>query len=296
MDAGQKMDIQVARDGRAVVPVIPPAEGPGGVERAFGGVAEEAVPVDGFLAGVERDGVLPGADGRVAIVASLDRIDGADGAVGDQLASLVVEDRAGVLAADLEDSAGLFLGGDDVVPLGHLVDHGFLAIDGLAGLHRINGHPRVPVVRHADEDGVDIVAVQDLAVVDIHIDILAVDFLGVYATAVVDVGRGDQFDPRNLERGVRVDEADDAHADGGDLEAFVRACRLRGSRSSLELEHLIGEGVRRQWGHGGGGGHGLQEGTARARSGCGHRNALPGALADRGPADPSARPATLDPL
>ena len=71
VDAGQQVDEQVARDGRAVVPVVPPAEEPRSASKGrFGRVAEEAVPVDRLRRGVGRDRVLPGADGRVAVVAA----------------------------------------------------------------------------------------------------------------------------------------------------------------------------------------------------------------------------------
>ena len=78
MDPGEQVDEQVAGDGRAVVPVVPPAEEPDGVERALGRVAQEAVPVDRLGRGVGRDRVLPGADVRVAVVPRLDRVDLAD--------------------------------------------------------------------------------------------------------------------------------------------------------------------------------------------------------------------------
>ena len=76
----EQVDEQVARDGRPVVGVVPPAEEADGIERALGRGAEEPVPVDRLGRGVGRQRVLPGADRRVAVVPRLDRVDRADGA------------------------------------------------------------------------------------------------------------------------------------------------------------------------------------------------------------------------
>ena len=116
VNAGQQVDEQIAGDGRAVIPVVPPAEEPDRVERAAWGLAQEAVPVDRLRRSVGRDRVLPGADIRVAVVPRLDGVHLAERARADQLLDLVVENRAGVLAADLEDGLGLLLRGDDGRP------------------------------------------------------------------------------------------------------------------------------------------------------------------------------------
>ena len=123
----------------------------------------------------------------------------ADGARCDQLLDLVVEDRAGELAADLEDGLGFLLRGDDGRPFLDVADHRLLAVDRLARLHGVDRHPGMPVVGNADEHGVDVLASQDLAIVDIGLDLVAEDLLGVGAPAFVEVGGGDQLDARDLE-------------------------------------------------------------------------------------------------
>ena len=161
----------------------------------------------------------------------------------DQVLDLVVEDRAGVLAADLEDGLGLLLRGDDRRPFLDGADHRLLAVDGLARLHRVDRHPGVPVVGHADQHGVDVLAGEDLAIVDIGLDLAAEDLLGVRSPALVQVGGGDQLDAGHLERRLGVDEADDAHADRGDPDAVVRPGRLRRLDRGLELVDVVGERV-----------------------------------------------------
>ena len=96
-------------------------------------------------------------------------------------------------------------------------------------------------------------AVEDLAVVDIRLDRAAVLLLRPFAAAFVDVGRGHQFDSRYLERGIRVDEADDTRADRGDAEPVVRPGSLgRLLLGTRELEDLVVDPGRKQRRSGGG--------------------------------------------
>ena len=57
----------------------------------------------------------------------------------------------------------------------------------------------VPVVGHADQHRVDVLAAEDLAVVDVGLDLVAEDLFGVGPPAFVEVGGGDQLDARDLE-------------------------------------------------------------------------------------------------
>ncbi len=149
-----------------------------------------------------------------------------------KLLDLVVEDRAGVLAADLEDGLGFLLCGDDGGPFLDAADHRLLAIDRLARLHGVDRHPGVPVVGNADEHGVDVLAAENLAIVDVGLDLVAEDLLGVSPPAFVEVGGGHQLDAGYLEGRLGVDEADDAHADRGDPDSIVGASRLGVARRS----------------------------------------------------------------
>src|SRR5690606_19512620 len=117
MDPGEEVDEEVARDAGSVVAVVAPAEEADGFEGALGRATEEAVPVDVLGGGVGRDGVLPRADGGIAVEVDVDVVELADDAGGEELLGLGVDDGADALAADLEDAAGLARGFDDAEPL-----------------------------------------------------------------------------------------------------------------------------------------------------------------------------------
>src|SRR5262249_32042875 len=152
----------------------------------------------------------------------LDRVHLAQRAGLDQLFDFVVKDRAGILAADLEYRFGFLLRADHGRPFGNAADHRLFAVNRLAGLHGIDRHPRVPVSGNKDQDGVDVFPRQDLAIVDIGLDLVTEDFLGMRAPALVEIGGSNELDAGNLERTRRIDEADDPHADRGDLKALIR--------------------------------------------------------------------------
>ena len=200
MDAGEQVDEEIAGDGRAVIPVIPPAEEPDRVERPLRAPRPGSGPSRSSRARRRSESSIARRRSselrlyRASMACTLPIEPGLD-----QLLDLVVEDRAGVLAADLEDGLGLLLGGDDVRPFVDAADHRLLAVDGLAGLHGVDRHPGVPVVGNADQDRVDVLAGEDLAIVDIGLDLVAEDFLGMGAPAFVQVGGGDQLDAGDLE-------------------------------------------------------------------------------------------------
>ncbi len=128
----------------------------------------------------------------------------------------------------------------------------------------------MPVVGHADEHGVDVLASQDLAIVDVGIDAAAEDLLGVDPPALVEVGGRHQLDARDLEGRLGVDEADDAHADRGDPDAVIRPTLLGKLDFGFELVNVL----RRQAGRDGrgdrGSGHGPDERTTRVEFGIVH--------------------------
>ena len=57
------------------------------------------------------------------------------------------------------------LGVDDRLPLVQVVGQRLLDVDVLAGGAGVDGHRHVPVVGAADQDGVDVLAVEELAIV-----------------------------------------------------------------------------------------------------------------------------------
>ena len=79
----------------------------------------------------------------------------------------------------------------------------------------------MPVVGCANDDGVNILAGEDLVVVAGGEDVVAPDFLAVGEAAVVAVGHGDQLDARNLHGDFGVALALAACADERDLDVIV---------------------------------------------------------------------------
>ena len=99
------------------------------------------------------------------------------------------------------------------LPCFDLLHHGLLAVDVLAGVQRVDGDARVPVVGRGDDHGVDVLARQHLAIVARGEEVVAADFLGARQAAVVDVADGHQFDAGE---GQRVVGVAGAHAAGAD--------------------------------------------------------------------------------
>ena len=126
--AAEEMDEEVAGDAAGVVLPFAPLEEALGVPGDFGGGAQEARPVAGGGGGVERDGVVPGADGGVAVPAGGDHVELADGSGGEEFFGLGVDDGADALAADLKDAVGGVGGVDDLGAVG--VERGSSAFRG----------------------------------------------------------------------------------------------------------------------------------------------------------------------
>ena len=179
------------------------------------------------VSGVRRDGVVPGADGGVAVPAGGDHVELADGSGGEEFFGFGVDDGRDSLAADLEDAVGGFRGGDDFGAVGVDVDHGLFEVDVFAGAHGVDGGLFVPVVGGGDDDGVDVFAGEDLAVVaggeEVHIVgcAQAPEFLGMGEAAVVAVGYGYEFYAGNAEGGGGISLTLDAGADEGELDVVI---------------------------------------------------------------------------
>ena len=67
---------------------------------------------------------------------------------------------ADTLRADLHDASGFLRGGHHLDAVLRAVRHRLLAINVLAGIHRVHHHLLVPVVRHRRDDAVDVLVVQ----------------------------------------------------------------------------------------------------------------------------------------
>ena len=80
----------------------------------------------------------------------------------------------------------------------------------------------MPVVGSTDEDSVYILSIQNLAIIAISCDVLAIDFLSMRTAARISVGYGHKLYAGNLQGCVGVAKADDAPADGNDTNLLVR--------------------------------------------------------------------------
>ena len=120
------------------------------------------------------------------------------------------------------------------------MDHRLFAINIFAGLHRIHRNLLVPMVGGADDDGVDIFALQDLGVVAGGKEIVAPEFLAVLEPAVVTIRHGNELHPRNLQRNLGISLALAAGADQCDLNMIIR--RYRVGRFGLSLTQQMRSG------------------------------------------------------
>ena len=156
-----------------------------------------------------------------------DHVELADGARGEQLFCLGVDDGADTLAADLKDAVRGADGVDNLRAIGVDVNHRLFEIDILASLHGVDCGLLVPMVGRGDEDGINILAGKDLTVIAGREEIGAPQLFAVGKAAIVAVGDGDQLDAGNLHRGARVPLALDAGADKGELDDVIGRFRRR---------------------------------------------------------------------
>ena len=219
--AAEEMDEEIAGDSAAVGLPFAPLEEVFGVPWNFWGGAEEAWPVAGFGAGIERDGVVPGTDGGVAVPVGGDHVEFADGSGGQELFCFGVDDGADALTADLENPIRGTGGGDDLWAVGVDVDHGLFEVDVFACVQCIDGGLLVPVVGRGDDDGVDVFAGEDLFVVAGGEEVVAPELFGAGEAAVVAVGYGDELDSGDAEGGGGVTLPLDACADEGELDVII---------------------------------------------------------------------------
>jgi hypothetical protein len=200
MDAGEEVHEQIARNAGAVVAIVAPAEEADRIERTLRRAPEKTVPIDRLRRRVGRNRVLPSAERRVAVDPRFDQIHVADRAGAKQIARLGVDNRAGVLAADLQDAAALPRGVDDAQTLLELLHHRLLDVDVLARFHRVDRHLRMPVIRRGDDDRIDVRTRENLAVVARGEQVCAPGLPGERQAAVVDIGDRDERDAGRLKR------------------------------------------------------------------------------------------------
>src|ERR1700685_1877614 len=72
VNPGNQMDEEITAQALAIVGKAAPAEEADGIEGTLGRIAEEGIPVDGFFAGVRRNGVCPGTAGSIGAPVGID--------------------------------------------------------------------------------------------------------------------------------------------------------------------------------------------------------------------------------
>ena len=107
--------------------------------------------------------------------------------------------------------------------VGDLLDHRLFAVDVFTGVHGVDGDAGVPVVGGADDDGVDVLLGQELAVVAGSLDVRAPDLLRSSQPPIVDVSNGDEFSEAGADGRVSIAGAHAAGADEGEADFVVRA-------------------------------------------------------------------------
>ena len=128
---------------------------------------------------------------------------GADHGDGQQEHAVVV---APLLGADLDHALGLLGDLAELLPLVDRQGQRLLAVDVLARLHGVDADLGVPVVGRADDHGVDVLAVEELAVVLVDVGLALADalvVLGLLGVALVDVADGQEVAVVRRARGRR---------------------------------------------------------------------------------------------
>ena len=243
LDAGEQVHEQISAESLAVVGEAAPAEEADGIEGELGRVAEEGIPVDGLFTGVGRNGIDPGAAGRVAIPVSVDGEDFAQFAGIVNLFRFRVEHGTHALAAD-SDHAFMFLRGfDHGESVFDEMRHRLLAVDVFAGSAGVFEDVAVLVIHSGDEDGVDVFAVENGAVVAGSRDAgIFHRFLRGGVTAVVEVADGDALYAGNVKRGLEMFASANAGADGGEANGVAGRDRACGGGEHVRLQYVLGDG------------------------------------------------------
>ena len=164
------------------------------------------------------------------MVGGADHRDRAEAPGLDQLARRRLPRAADALAADLEDPLVPIDRGDDVEALVDRVGHRLLDVDVLAGRHRVDRHPAVPVIRRGDEDGVDGPVVEQPPVVVDDGGLAAGPGPAPFGPAAVGVAQRDDLGV-GAARGNRVDQLLGPGAHAGEADSHAIAGRRGRARA-----------------------------------------------------------------
>ena len=259
---------EVTEQAAAVWVILAPAMEGVCVERAAGDRTEPLRPVDGFRRGFLLDGVVPFALLLVAAVIALgpDQLANLSGL--NELGRFVPGAGGAALRSDLENATSLLHRVVNSERLVQVARHRLLAIDVLAGFHRVDGHGHVIRVVRGDHDGINVFSLEQLPVVGVNVGFLerfghlAGVLLGVAhdpgAALRVHVARGGHegvvllavlLDAHDVVLADAVTDADD-----GDGDAVIGADHSAGGgRGALAIDGRLDDAGRSD-GRGGSGG------------------------------------------
>jgi hypothetical protein len=184
----------------------------------------------------------------------VDLVDLAEPAFLDEVVRFLKLRHAALLGANLDNAFILVLSLDDRLALGEVVRQGLLDVDILLRIAGVHGHGHVPVVGAADEDGIDILVVEDFLVIPSRDGLRVGDLLGLIQMGIVNVAHGSHADIGNLGQRAHQVLAAAARADAADVERLIGAesidsrnaeCRDAGRDTGGRLQHGTAGDVRR---------------------------------------------------
>src|SRR5882672_721206 len=164
---------EVAQQARAIGKLFPPAMERIGAERnLFLHGTLPTLPIDVFRSGFAFDRIIPLATEAITAVVTLTPDERANLAALNNLRAFMPATSGAALGTNLENLPGLL---DRVIHLERLWEipcERFLTIDMFACLHGVDGDTGMPRIVRGDEDGINIIALQELAMIDIDIRVL----------------------------------------------------------------------------------------------------------------------------
>ncbi len=213
------MHHEVREDAAAEIPEPAPIAKAIFVERLILSVAEEVFPNERLGIDVQFAELMPQL---VAIPSEMDFMDVAQRAVFDDLPGLLQVRHAPLLHADLHDALVIVLRIDHGLSFGEVVRERLLNVNVFPGRAGIDGHRHVPMVGRADQYGVDIFAIENLAVL-LRRDRLRIgQLLGQIDVHVPNIAYGSDAHARHFYERFHQPAAAAAGADTGDVDGFVR--------------------------------------------------------------------------
>ncbi len=122
--------------------------------------------------------------------------------------------------------------------------HRFLAVDVFAGGAGVFEDLAVIVIHGGDQDGIDILAIKDRAIVACRGDARIIDrLLRCGVAAVVEIAYGDALNAGHTERGLEMFASADAGADRGEADGVAG----RNWARVLQRACAVGPGTWRRW-------------------------------------------------